>query len=59
MKFDALTVAIIIVFFGAFIALLWAYFAEWDDEFNSFWDTLDWKDEIDDEIDERNQSGKK
>ena len=56
MDFDAKTVAILIVFFGVVVGLIWDWFGDWDHE---FWEDLDWKD--DEEVDEpkRDQSGKK
>ena len=57
MDLDAKTIAILIVFFGVVIGVIWDWVGSWDDTFDDFWEKLNWKDEEDE--DKRNQSGKK
>jgi hypothetical protein len=57
MDLDAKTIAILIVFFGVVVGLIWDWFGDWDRE---FWEDLDWNDdeEVDGE-DKRTKSGEK
>ena len=59
MDLDAKTIAILIVFFGVVVGIIWDWAGSWDDTFDDFWEPLDRNDDDEIDEDERNQSGKK
>ena len=59
MDLDAKTIAILIVFFGVVVGIIWDWTGCWDDTFDDFWEKLEWKDDEEIDEDKRTKSGKK
>ena len=55
MDMDAKTLALLMLVFGVIVSLIFDYYQDWKNEWDRYWEELDWKDEED----KRTKSGKK
>lgn len=60
MELDAKIFALIVLFFVGLVWLLWGLSDDGDKDLDEFWESLTWKDEVDDEEEtDRHKSRKK